>query len=162
LGDGYNDPHLLNNPGIQPGGVPKAQNSYDRSGYVNPSLVQPAGAFFKNASYTHQPRQPGGFAPHHESITTQWTDLHSVGVTVKNTGSQHTDGHGVAVIQTLKNMPAAAAGLQSGDIIRTVNRQPVQTVMEFQHVLQQFPGPLLMTVNRDGRRNVTLTVHRHR
>jgi hypothetical protein len=35
--DGYNDPHVLANRGMQPGGVPPARNSYDRSGYVNPS-----------------------------------------------------------------------------------------------------------------------------
>ena len=47
--------------------------------------------------------------------------------------------------------PAADAGLQEGDLIEEVNRQPVRTVAELQAALRQAPTrPALLVVNRGG------------
>ncbi len=47
---------------------------------------------------------------------------------------------------------AADAGIQQGDIIEQVNREPVNTVEELRNAVRRSPDkPLLLLVNRDGR-----------
>lgn len=156
----YNHPLVQSNPGMQPGGMPINRGSYDRSGFGQPRNCRPSGAYHKGASYTHIPRQEGGFAPLSDAKYGQWTDAHSCGLTVKDTTTRHTDSCGVMVASVYHGSPAAKAGVQIQDIITMVNGQKVDTVLEFTDVLQNASGDLLFILNRDGRRNVAVPVYR--
>ena len=59
---------------------------------------------------------------------------------------------GVAVSSVSESSAAAEAGLQEGDVIMEVNRQPVSTVGEFNRAVSATPkgSPVLMLVNRAG------------
>ena len=60
--------------------------------------------------------------------------------------------HGVAVSSVAQSSAAAEAGLQSGDVIMEVNRQPVSTPGEFDRAVSASPkdSPVLLLVNRAG------------
>ena len=61
------------------------------------------------------------------------------------------DTHGLVVQDVDPNGRAADAGIQTGDIIEEVNRQPVQTVDQLRAVLQKTANrPVLLLVNRQG------------
>ena len=61
---------------------------------------------------------------------------------------------GVVVTDVDESSAAAEAGLQQGDIIEQVNRQPVKTVNDFDRlVAQSKSGATLLLVNRGGVRN---------
>jgi serine protease Do len=58
---------------------------------------------------------------------------------------------GVVVTDVADGSPAADAGLQQGDIIQEVNRQPVRNVSDFQNALRQAGNkPILLLVNHGG------------
>ena len=61
------------------------------------------------------------------------------------------DAQGLAVTAVDPFSPAADAGLQTGDVISQVNRQPVHTLAELQAALDQADKrPALLLVNRRG------------
>jgi len=84
----------------------------------------------------------------------------SIGLSVKNTHTRHTDGTGVLITKVERGGPAARAGLQETDIITSVQNIPTSTVEEFAGTLSNVSGPVALTVNRDGRRNVSTTLYR--
>ncbi len=58
---------------------------------------------------------------------------------------------GLAVAGVDPNGPAASAGIQAGDVIEQVNRQPVRSVDELRSALQKSGNrPALLLVNRKG------------
>jgi serine protease Do len=58
---------------------------------------------------------------------------------------------GVVVIEVLPGSPAEMAGLQSGDVIREVNRKPISSASDFEANLGNRLGiPLVLLVNREG------------
>ncbi|MCS6805357.1 MAG: DegQ family serine endoprotease [Acidobacteriota bacterium] len=58
---------------------------------------------------------------------------------------------GVVIVDVEPGSTAADAGLQRGDVIQEVNRQPVTTVREFERAVDQAGnGPVLLLVNRSG------------
>jgi serine protease Do len=57
---------------------------------------------------------------------------------------------GVVISDLDQNAPAAQAGLQPGDVIQSVNRQPVASVEEFNHLATGAKGEVLLRVNRQG------------
>ena len=57
---------------------------------------------------------------------------------------------GVVVTEVDPASPAAAAGLQQGDVIQSVNRQPVTNAEDFGRVLRKSGGESLLLVNREG------------
>jgi Do/DeqQ family serine protease len=62
------------------------------------------------------------------------------------------NAHGVVVQQVNPDGRAADAGIQAGDIILEVNRQPVQTVEELRAAVRKTTDrPTLLLVNREGR-----------
>ncbi len=62
------------------------------------------------------------------------------------------DVTGVVVADVDPSSPAAAAGLRPGDVIQRVNRQPVESVADFNRLVRQAEGkPVLLLVNRGGR-----------
>ena len=62
------------------------------------------------------------------------------------------DVTGLVVTAIDPSSPAAEAGLQRGDVIQKVNRQPVATMSDFDKILAQGAGkPVLLLVNRGGR-----------
>ena len=68
------------------------------------------------------------------------------------------NGQGVVVADVDPTGPAAEAGVQPGDVILEVNRQPVRSPAEIQAALARTGSrPALLLVNRDGR-NFFLTV----
>jgi Do/DeqQ family serine protease len=58
------------------------------------------------------------------------------------------DDAGVQVQQIESGSPAAQAGLRPGDIIVSVNRQPVRNFQEFQNAVRAVEAPLLLNVRR--------------
>jgi serine protease Do len=58
--------------------------------------------------------------------------------------------HGVVISDLDPNSPAAAAGLQPGDVIESVNRKPVNSVADFNRLAAQAKGDTLLRVNRQG------------
>ncbi len=56
--------------------------------------------------------------------------------------------HGIQVNRVQANTPAARAGLRPGDVISSVNRQPVNSLEEFEAAAQQTRGQLLLNVRR--------------
>lgn len=61
---------------------------------------------------------------------------------------------GVVVTDVDESSAAAEAGLQQGDIIEQVNKQPVKTVSDFDRLVSQSQGgTTLLLVNRGGVRN---------
>jgi serine protease Do len=61
--------------------------------------------------------------------------------------------HGIAIDQVDPDGRAADAGIQSGDIIEQVNREPVRTVADLQAALKSGGEgrPVLLLINRQGR-----------
>ncbi len=57
---------------------------------------------------------------------------------------------GVVISQIDPNSPAAQAGLQEGDVIESINRQPVNSVSEFDRLAREAKGQVLLYVNRQG------------
>ena len=61
------------------------------------------------------------------------------------------DAHGVVVQDVNPDGRAADAGIQAGDVIEEVNRQPVQSVDELRAALRKSTDrPVLLLVNREG------------
>lgn len=56
--------------------------------------------------------------------------------------------HGIQVNRVQANTPAARAGLRPGDVISSVNRQPVNSLEEFEAVARQARGQLLLNIRR--------------
>jgi len=68
------------------------------------------------------------------------------------------DAHGLLVQDVNPDGRAASAGIQEGDIIQSVNRQPVKTVEDLRSALKgSINKPLLVLINRQGS-NVFVTV----
>ncbi|MGH8540719.1 MAG: DegQ family serine endoprotease [Stenotrophobium sp.] len=61
---------------------------------------------------------------------------------------QSQDVHGVLVKTVADNSPAAQAGLQAGDIITSVNRQPIENLGQFQKLAGSKSSQLLLHVRR--------------
>jgi serine protease Do len=57
---------------------------------------------------------------------------------------------GVVISDLDPDCPAAQAGLQPGDVIQSINRQPVASVAEFDRLAAQASGEVLLQVNRQG------------
>jgi len=57
---------------------------------------------------------------------------------------------GVIIVQVDPNSPAAQFGLQEGDVIESINRQPVRNVTDFNKLAAQAKGQTLLRVNRQG------------
>jgi len=62
----------------------------------------------------------------------------------------HPNVHGVVISDLDPNSPAAAAGLQPGDVIQSINREPVSSVADFNRLAGQASGEVLLRVNRQG------------
>lgn len=58
---------------------------------------------------------------------------------------------GVVVSEIAPGSRAARAGLEAGDVITAVNRQPVVTVRDVDRILRDTQGAIALTVVRDGR-----------
>jgi S1-C subfamily serine protease len=61
-----------------------------------------------------------------------------------------TNVNGVVITQLDPDSPAAQTGLQKGDIIESINRQPVQSVADFYRLAAQAKGDTLVRINREG------------
>jgi len=57
---------------------------------------------------------------------------------------------GVVISQVDPNSPAAQYGLQEGDVIESINRQPVRSVGDFNKLAAQAKGQTLLRINRQG------------
>ena len=57
---------------------------------------------------------------------------------------------GVVISQVDPNSPAAQYGLQQGDVIESINRQPVRNVGDFNKLAAQAKGQTLLRINRQG------------
>lgn len=57
---------------------------------------------------------------------------------------------GVVVSEVDPESQAAAAGLMRGDVIQSVNRQPVRSVQEFNRLVRQAGSPTVLLIHRAG------------
>ncbi len=57
---------------------------------------------------------------------------------------------GVVITQVDPNSPAAQFGLQEGDVIESINRQPVRNVADFNKLATHAKGQTLLRINRQG------------
>ena len=57
---------------------------------------------------------------------------------------------GVVISKLDQDSPAADTGLQPGDVIESINRQPVRNVDEFNRLASKASGQVLLRVNRQG------------
>jgi serine protease Do len=57
---------------------------------------------------------------------------------------------GVVISELTPDSPAARHGLQEGDVIEGINRQPVRTMADFNRLAAQVKGQTLLRVNRQG------------
>lgn len=57
---------------------------------------------------------------------------------------------GVVITEIDPNSPAAHAGLQQGDVIESINRQPVHSVDDFNRLANQAKAETLLRINRQG------------
>lgn len=57
---------------------------------------------------------------------------------------------GIPVVDVDPSSRAAQAGLRPGDLVLSINRQPVRTPDDLVSVTQKHPGPLLFNVRRDN------------
>ncbi|HMD87080.1 MAG TPA: DegQ family serine endoprotease [Terriglobia bacterium] len=57
---------------------------------------------------------------------------------------------GVVISQVDPNSPAGQYGLQEGDVIESINRQPVHSVADFNKWAAQAKGQTLLRINRQG------------
>jgi len=60
------------------------------------------------------------------------------------------DVTGVVISQIDPNSPAAAAGLQPGDVIESINRQAVNSVTDFNRLAAEAKGQTLLRINQHG------------
>ena len=61
------------------------------------------------------------------------------------------DAHGLVVQDVVPDGRAADAGIQSGDVIESVNRQPVKTVDDLRAAIRKTTDrPTLLLINRKG------------
>jgi serine protease Do len=58
--------------------------------------------------------------------------------------------HGVVISELDPSSPAAQGGLQPGDVIETINRHPVNSVADFNHLAAEAKGQTLLRINRQG------------
>jgi serine protease Do len=61
-----------------------------------------------------------------------------------------TNTRGVVISDLEPDSPAAQAGLQPGDVIQSINRQPVNSVADFNRLAGGATGEVLLRVNRQG------------
>ena len=61
-----------------------------------------------------------------------------------------TNVHGVAISDLDPDSPAAQAGLQPGDVIQSIERQPVNSVADFNRLAARAKGKALLRINRQG------------
>jgi len=66
-------------------------------------------------------------------------------------GQNNGPSSGVVVTNVRSNSAAADAGLQPGDVIQEVNRQPVRNVADFRRAVRSSNDGTLLLVNRNGR-----------
>lgn len=57
---------------------------------------------------------------------------------------------GVVIAQLDPNSPAAQAGIQEGDVIEGINRQPVNSTADFNRLAREAKGNVLLRINRQG------------
>ncbi len=60
------------------------------------------------------------------------------------------NAHGVVISDIEQNSAVAGAGLQQGDVIESINRQPVNNVADFRRLASAAKGDTLLRVNRQG------------
>ncbi len=58
--------------------------------------------------------------------------------------------HGVVISDLDPSSPGAEAGLQEGDVIESINRQPVNHVGDFDRLAAQAKGDVLLRIDRQG------------
>ncbi len=60
------------------------------------------------------------------------------------------NARGVVISNLDQNSPAAQSGLQPGDVIESINRQPVNNVADFTRLAAEAKGDTLLRINRQG------------
>ena len=113
-----------------------------------------------NVTLIEQPaKQPKSESQQDRSSNERVPDAESIGLTVRTLDAQTArrlglaaSTEGVAVVNVERGSAAAEAGLQHGDIIVEVNRQPVRNDAEFESAMNRVgTGTAVLFVNSSGR-----------
>ena len=77
-------------------------------------------------------------------------DVENLTPTIRDQAGIPANVTGVVIAQIDPNSPAAQYGLQEGDVIESINRQPVRNVGDFNRLAAQAKGQTLLRVNHQG------------
>ncbi len=93
-----------------------------------------------------------GSSPEHENSGLEGVSVQNLTADIARSLKVEPQTRGVAVSGVSQNSAAFEAGLQEGDVVTEVNRQPVATVGEFNRAVAATPkgSPVLLLVNRAG------------
>ena len=93
---------------------------------------------------------PRGTSPGPAEGTLKGIEVQSLTPSIREQLQLPENVEGVVITQLEPNSPAAQTGLQPGDVIESINRQPVRNVIEFNRLAAQAKGRTLLRVNRQG------------
>ncbi|MGO8817353.1 MAG: DegQ family serine endoprotease [Terriglobia bacterium] len=82
--------------------------------------------------------------------TLRGLDVQSLTPSLRDQAGIPPNVNGVIIVQVDPNSPAAQFGLQEGDVIESINRQPVRNVTDFNKLAAQAKGQTLLRINRQG------------
>jgi serine protease Do len=77
-------------------------------------------------------------------------DVENLTPTIRDQAGIPPNVTGVVIVQVDPNSPAAQYELQAGDVIESINRQPVRNVGDFNRLAAQAKGQTLLRINRQG------------
>jgi serine protease Do len=93
---------------------------------------------------------PGGKESGPSSGTLRGMSIQNLTPTVRDQLNLPSGTKGVVISDLDPNSPGAQSGLQTGDVIQSVNREPVNSVAEFNRLAGQAKGRTLLRVYRPG------------
>ncbi len=91
---------------------------------------------------------PAPAAPSHGTL--QGITVQPLTPDMRNQLGVPADVQGVAISNLDPASPAAQTGLRAGDVIESINRQPVHSVADFDRLAAQANGDTLLRINRQG------------
>jgi serine protease Do len=99
------------------------------------------------------PEKSGKIAPGEAEADTpmKGVEVDELTPTIRSELGLRPDVKGVVVTEVASGSPAADAGLQRADVIQEVNRQPVNSVSDYQRLIRQVgKQPVVLLINRRG------------
>ncbi|MBZ5515769.1 MAG: PDZ domain-containing protein, partial [Acidobacteriia bacterium] len=93
---------------------------------------------------------PGGAEKGPSEGTLRGISVQNLTPSVRDQLGLPSNTQGVVITDLDPDSPAAQAGLQPGDVIQSIEREPVRSVADFNRLAAQAKGEVLLRVNRQG------------